>query len=88
MSPQSHSGRWIEARWLRIGDHFLTEAGKSATVLGLTIRIERVKVYNLIVKYLHLYFAGQAGVLVHNKAGFQFSHVRDLKNLSWRDVRN
>ncbi len=35
-------GRWTEARWLRRGDHFLTRTGKSATVVGLTVRPERV----------------------------------------------
>lgn len=74
MSPQSHSGRWTEARWtearwLGIGAHFLTRAGRSATVSGLIIRIERVKVYNLIVKDRHLYAIGNSGVLVHNSGG-------------------
>jgi len=45
---------------------FLTRTGKSATVSGLTIRIERVKVYNLQVEGLHLYAVGDQGVLVHN----------------------
>src|SRR5690606_8387393 len=62
----SSGGRWTEARWLRLGDHFLTRTGKSATVSGLTIRIERVKVYNLQVEDLHLYAVGDAGMLVHN----------------------
>ena len=67
MTVSSHGGRWTEAKWLRIGDHFLTKAGKRATVAGLTIRIERVKVYNLKVKKLHVYAVGNTGVLVHNK---------------------
>jgi len=60
------NGRWTEARWLRLGDKFLTRTGVSATVVGLTIRTERVQVYNLQVKNLQLYAVGQAGVLVHN----------------------
>ncbi len=66
MTVKSHGGRWIAARWLRIGDHFLTRAGKSATVSGQTIGNERVKVYNLNVNELHFYAVGDAGVLVHN----------------------
>ena len=63
------AGRWTEARWLRLGDQFLTKTGKSATVSGLTIRLERVKVYNQHVDDLQLYAVGEHGVLVHNKEG-------------------
>ena len=59
------SGRWTEARWLRLGDRF-KRTGYSATVSGLMIRMERVKVYNLKVKQLQLYAIGLRGVLVHN----------------------
>ena len=62
----SGGGRWTEARWLRLGDHFLTRTGKSATVTGLIIRTERVKVYNLHVEGLHVYAVGEHGLLVHN----------------------
>jgi len=61
-------GRWTEARWLRLGDHFLTKTGKSATVVGLPIRMERVQVYNLQVRNLQLYAVGSVSVLVHNSA--------------------
>ncbi len=66
MTVPTHGGRWTEARWLRLGDVFLTKTGRSATVSGLTIRIERTKVYNLHVDRLHHYAVGEAGVLVHN----------------------
>ena len=69
MTMASHGGRWTEAKWLRIGDHFLTKAGKSATVSGLTIRIERIKVYNLKVAGHRSYTVAGTGVLVHNKEG-------------------
>ncbi len=42
-SQMTPSGRWTEARWLRLGDRFLTRTGASATVSGLTIRTERVQ---------------------------------------------
>ncbi len=68
-SQMTPSGRWTEARWLRLGDRFLTRTGASATVSGLTIRTERVQVYNLHVKDLQLYAVGESGVLVHNSRG-------------------
>jgi len=69
-------------RWLRIGDHSLTRTGKSATVSGLTIRIERVKVYNLQVAEHQLYAITDAGVLVHNSvhAGKQGKHILGHNN--------
>ena len=69
LNPYGNGGRWTEARWLRLGDVFLTRTGKSATVSGLIIRTERVKVYNLHVEGLHLYAVGEHGVLVHNSGG-------------------
>lgn len=59
-------GRWTEARWLRIGDRFKTKTGYSATVVGLTIRLEREKVHNLLVEGEHTYSVGLAGLGVHN----------------------
>lgn len=85
-SVMTPTGRWTEARWLRLGDKFLTKTGTSATVVGLTIRMERVKVYNLQVKNLQLYAVGQAGVLVHNSALESFA-VR-AKRLGWVENPN
>ncbi len=65
-SPNANGSRWVDARWLRLGDRFLTRSGYSATVSGLTIRLERVRVYNLKVRGLHQYSVGATGVLVHN----------------------
>ncbi len=62
----SEGGRWTEARWLRLGDQFVTRTGKSATVVGLEIRLERERVYNLAVADRHTYAVGGSGVLVHN----------------------
>jgi RHS repeat-associated protein len=70
IAPETHTGRWTEARWLRVGDHFLNRTGKSATVSGLAIRMERVRVYNLTVARLHNYAVLQSGVLVHNSCEF------------------
>jgi hypothetical protein len=68
MAIETHGGRWTEAKWLRLGDHFLTKSGRSATVSGLTIRIERARVYNLSVGGMHSYAVSRIGLLVHNKA--------------------
>jgi hypothetical protein len=71
------TGRWIEARWLRLGDQFLTRTGRSATVVGLSIRFERIKVYNLAVNRLHNYTVGHGGMLVHNECPGQ-SAIRGI----------
>ncbi len=80
-SQMTPSGRWTEARWLRLGDRFLTRTGASATVSGLTIRTERVQVYNLHVKDLQLYAVGESGLLVHNNSAAMTPSQRALKEL-------
>jgi hypothetical protein len=60
------SGRWVDAKGLRIWDVFVHANGKSVTVTGLVIRRERLAVYNLHVAGLHSYAVGRAGVAVHN----------------------
>lgn len=60
------TGRWTEARHLRLGDTFVTRTGRSATVTGLTLRLERLRVYNLEVAGTHTYAVGQDGACVHN----------------------
>lgn len=60
------TGRWTEARHLRLGDTFVTRTGRSATVSGLTLRLERLRVYNLEVAGTHTYAVGQDGACVHN----------------------
>jgi hypothetical protein len=63
-------GKWdrreSEVRSSRVHDHFLTRTGRRATVAGLSIRVERIRVYNLNVNTLHNYAVGECGVLVHN----------------------
>jgi hypothetical protein len=59
-------GRWIEAKWLRVGDAYWGTKGRSATVVGLIIRSERTLVYNLRVLRLHNYAVGRVGALAHN----------------------
>jgi RHS repeat-associated protein len=62
------SGRWVEARSLRVGDVVLLLGGETATITGLSERQEHLAVYNLRVEVNHTYAVSQAGVLVHNKA--------------------
>ena len=51
---------------------------------GLTIRMERVKVYNLQVNRFQLYAIGSAGVLVHNSGGIRNVDPNVLRNPSSR----
>jgi len=62
----AEGGRWVAARDLKTSDRLLLIDGRSATVTGLMIRLERTKVYNLKVARLHNYAVGNCGVLVHN----------------------
>jgi len=80
-SEMTPSGRWVDAKWLRVGDVFLTRSGRSATVAGLTIRTERLRVYNLHVRGTHTYAVGDDGVLVHNYCnGVHHRWMRALGN--------
>lgn len=83
-SAPTPGGRWVDARWLRLGDRFLTRTGVSATVAGLTIRLERVRVYNLHVQSLQLYAVGQDGVLVHN-SGLKITYDPRLRRRMLED---
>ncbi len=60
-------GAWVGAQHLSLGDQLLTAHGQSATVIGLQVRNERLKVYILNVLRLHNYAVGNDGVLVHNQ---------------------
>ena len=60
-------GAWVGAQHLSLGDQLLTAHGQSATVIGLQVRNERLKVYNLNVLRLHNFAVGDGGVLVHNR---------------------
>jgi|GEM_PF-2337795 len=62
------NGRWVEARSLRNGDVLLLQSGQVAKIVKLTIRHDRLKVYNIEVEDFHTYAVGVFGVLVHNKA--------------------
>ena len=58
--------RWIDARHIKVGDLLLSPSGNSATVTGLTLTIEKVRVYNFTVDQNHNYVIGKTGILVHN----------------------
>lgn len=60
------TGRWVEARDLRVGDVLYTTSGRTETVSAVAIRHEVVTVYNLTVATHHTYSVGTGGILVHN----------------------
>jgi len=62
-------GRYVPAEHLRLGDRLLAHEFHAATVVGLQVRNERLRVYNLTVERLHNYAVGEHGVLVHNVCG-------------------
>lgn len=74
------TGRWTEARYLRLGDTFVTRTGRSATVTGLTLRLERLRVYNLEVAGTHTYAVGQDGACVHNAC---HRNARAFRGKTW-----
>ena len=61
------SGRWVEARDLKIGDVLKDKSGKGMIITGISTRHEMTVVYNLAVDGCHSYAVHQNGILVHNK---------------------
>ena len=64
------TGRWVEARAVRIGDMLVTENGGitgCARVNNTSRRNVRTTVWNITVSQLHTYAVSALGVLVHNK---------------------
>lgn len=64
------SGRWVEARHLRVGDVLLGRCEERVAVREVLVDdvVAPFVVYNLAVSQLHSYSVGSSGVLVHNKA--------------------
>ena len=57
---------WLPAGELRAGDRLRTEDGRDVAVLGIREGAGSAHVYTLTVARDHAFFAGSAGVLVHN----------------------
>jgi len=57
---------WVPARELRAGEELRTQSGAAATVASLVRQPGSQPVFNLEVETEHVYFVGEAGVLVHN----------------------
>jgi hypothetical protein len=68
------SGRWVEARSIKLGDTLLLLSDQTAEITALSTRQAQVLVYNLRVESNHTYAVSQAGILVHNK-GMQVKPV-------------
>ena len=69
MTGKEGRREWKAASNLQKGDNLITENGESVYVEEVRVEklAESVKVYNLEVEDLHVYYV--AGVLVHNKCG-------------------
>ncbi len=72
----TETGRWVEARDLRVGDELLLTSGR-ACITGLAIEDLDTTVYNIGVGEQHTYAVSEAGVLVHNKAMRNSAFVDD-----------
>ncbi|MFC0540716.1 polymorphic toxin-type HINT domain-containing protein [Kutzneria chonburiensis] len=70
--------RWVNAGQLKVGQHLLTDDGRTVVVGRLRAHDEITRVYNLTVDTLHTYYvlAGETSVLVHN-AGCKFWSLTD-----------
>lgn len=61
----------MPARELRAGEELRTQSGAAATVASLVRQPGSQPVFNLEVETEHVYFVGEAGVLVHNACPVQ-----------------
>ncbi len=75
-SYDTETGRWVEARDLRLGDELLLTGGR-ACITGLATEDLDTTVYNIGVGEQHTYAVSEAGVLVHNKAMRNSAFVDD-----------
>ncbi len=85
-------GNWIAARDLKKGHIALNVDGGETEILeSVCIALdEPVKVYNIEVSDYHTFFAGDAGILVHNscKPGDGMFEIDTYKNLKMRRKEN
>ena len=65
-------GRWVDARYLRVGDQLRAREGGDTVAASISTRQERLTVYNLAVTRLRTYAVGACGVLVHNRTDGNF----------------
>ena len=72
---------WVPARELRAGEALRTQSGAAATVASLARQPGSQPVFNLEVETEHVYFVGEAGVLVHNFCGSQNLHHTICKTM-------
>jgi RHS repeat-associated protein len=80
------TGRWVEARSLKIGDVVFQLTDQKATVTAVSTAQAQISVYNLRVELNHTYAVSQAGILVHNKGAQvkpvgKYSDIPDPKNV-------
>ncbi len=78
MTEKEGRREWKAASNLQKGDNLITENGESVCVEEVRVEklAEKVKVYNLEVEELHVYYV--AGVMVHNMCGSDNSKETEL----------
>jgi hypothetical protein len=60
---------FVNAGDLTVGDQVLTADGALLAVTGVYLHQQDLTAYNLSISDIHTYYAGDAGVLVHNTGG-------------------
>jgi hypothetical protein len=77
-------GRWVDARYLQVGDTVLLRSGVPAPVDAIDVGSTTGWVYNLTVDGFHDFAVGNAGVLVHNGVVCTEAQQAALQQL-WKD---
>jgi hypothetical protein len=60
------AGAFVTAGELPVGDQVLTAGGARLSVTAVVLHEQDLIAYNLSIEDIHTYYAGDAGVLVHN----------------------
>jgi hypothetical protein len=60
------AGAFADAGALPVGDEVLTAGGARLSVTAVELHEQDLTAYNLSIEGIHTYYAGDAGVLVHN----------------------
>jgi hypothetical protein len=64
------NGKWINAKYLKVGDILFGKENKLFEITSLNKEVKKVKVYNFEVEDNHNYYVSDLGILVHNNCDF------------------
>ncbi len=68
--PGSPTGKWVEAKDLRVGDRSALSNDQTLEIVSIEIDKRTETVYNFQVENAHTYFVSEDAVLVHNADGY------------------